>query len=126
MLIINYSSYFEVNLYSILLFVSLAYCGKEELSHFALNTKLIDEGWVDHSDVGAGVDQAVSGCISSIVGDDLEGHDLQVNLRGFGQGCSSARARGSILVAWQDSRHGWDDCDFSVVSVMISVFSGWT
>ena len=125
MLIIN-GSYFEVNLYSILLFVSLAYCGKEELPQFALNTKLIDEGWVNHGDVRAGVDQAVSGCMSSIVGDNLEGHNLQVNLRGFGHGCSGARARGSILVTWQVSGHGWDDCDFSVVSLMISVFSGWT
>ena len=80
MLIIN-GHCFEVNLYSILLFVSLTYCGKEELSHFALNTKLIDERWINHGDVGAGVDQAVSGCMSSIVSDDLEGHDLQVNLR---------------------------------------------
>ena len=125
MLIIN-GSYFEVNLYSILLFVSLAYCGKEELPQFALNTKLIDEGWVNHGDVRTGVEQAVSGCMSSIVGDNLEGHNLQVNLGGFGHGCSGACARGSILVTWQVSGHCWDDCDFSVASLMISVFSGWT
>ena len=125
MLIIN-GRYCEVNLYSILLFFSLAYCGKKELPQFAFNTKLIDEGWVNHGDVRARVDQAVSGCMSSIVADNLEGENLRVDLRVFSHDCSSARARGSILVTWQVSGYGWDDCDVNVVSLMVSVSSGWT
>ena len=75
-LVVN-KSYLEVNLYSFILFVSLAHCGEKQLAHLPLNTKLQDKKWIDHCNVGARVDRAVSSRLSSTIADNPEGDKLQ-------------------------------------------------
>ena len=67
----------EVNLYSFLLLVSLAHCGEKQLSLFPLKTKLLDEGWIDHGNVRARVDQTLSRRLSSIIADYPEWYNLK-------------------------------------------------
>ena len=95
-LVVN-RGYLEVNLYSFLLLVSLAPCREKQLSLFPLNTKLLDEEWIDHGNVRARVDQTVSSRSSSIIADNPQGDNLQENLGGFSYGCSSPCTRGGTL-----------------------------
>ena len=102
--------------------LSLAHCGEKQLSLFPLNTKLLDEGWIDHGKVRARVDQTVNSRLSSIIADNLEGYNLQENLRGFSYSWSRACARGGTLLdTRQGCCNGWDVCDFGVVCLMISI-----
>ena len=75
-LVVN-RSYLEANLHSFLLLVSSANCGEKQLSLLPLNTKLLDKGWIDHGNVRAKIDQAVSSRLSSTIKDNPEGNDLQ-------------------------------------------------
>ena len=124
-LVVN-RGYLEVNLYSFLPPVPLAHCGEKQLSLFPLNTKLLDEGWIDHGNVRARFDQTVSSRLSSIIADNPRGDDLQENLAGFNYGCSSTCARGGTLDTRQGCCNGWDVGDFGVVCFMISISSGRT
>ena len=65
-LIVN-RGYLEGDLYSFFLLVSLAHRVEKQLPLIPLNMKLLDEGWIDHGNGKARVDQTVSSHLSSII-----------------------------------------------------------
>ena len=92
---------------------------------FPLNSKLLDEGWIDHGNVRVRVDQAVSSRFFTIT-DNPERDNLQENLGRFSNSYSSACARRGSLDTLQGWCNAWDVCDFDVVCLMISISLGRT